>query len=340
MNDERRTDRQAASRKGKAQTRSRQSIWIRSPAIWTIPVYTRRRSSTAWRQTDSSACCCPRNGRHRHRASWDMSSRPKPSSRSCPAIASIINNHALTAHGIAKWGSDKQKSHYLPALAKGEQLGAVAIYEAGSTPGIGSDALVASRRSGWIHADRHEDLRAECRRRQRLYRVRGARTGGRRGWLDRLRRRCHGSGSAGGSRSGNHGLEGVSSRASDVLGWLPVSEHALLGTVNGGSSIADHLLSLGAVAEAAQTSGSERRRRSMPRNMRSNGCSFTIRLRRCKRSRRCWPRVSTDSHLAWLGVQRAAQLIEGGAPFERERAMVKAFLAPRRLKVADRQLPS
>ncbi len=33
-------------------------------------------------------------------------------SRTCPAIASIINNHALFAYAIDHWGSEAQKSQY------------------------------------------------------------------------------------------------------------------------------------------------------------------------------------------------------------------------------------
>jgi alkylation response protein AidB-like acyl-CoA dehydrogenase len=65
-------------------------------------------------------------------------------SHSCPAIASIINNHALASYAIAHWGSEAQKAAYLPALVKGEKLGAIAIQEEGPTPGTGPDALLAT----------------------------------------------------------------------------------------------------------------------------------------------------------------------------------------------------
>ena len=65
-------------------------------------------------------------------------------SRSCPAIASVINNHALFAYALEHWGSDAQKKQYLPALAKGDKLGAIAIQEEGPTPGVGRSALVSN----------------------------------------------------------------------------------------------------------------------------------------------------------------------------------------------------
>ncbi len=36
--------------------------------------------------------------------------------------------------------------------------------------------------------------------------------------------------------------------------------------------------------------------------------------------------IATDSYVAWLGVRHAAQLIDDGAPFTVEAAMVKSFL--------------
>ncbi len=71
-------------------------------------------------------------------------------SQSCAGVASIVNSHALFAYAIAHWGSEAQKKKYLPALAKGEMLGAVAIMENGPGPGVGPDALQATARPGAI----------------------------------------------------------------------------------------------------------------------------------------------------------------------------------------------
>ncbi|QTF08990.1 hypothetical protein HC231_14545 [Brenneria izadpanahii] len=69
-------------------------------------------------------------------------------SESCAAVATILNNHTLGALAIAEWGSETQKGDYLPPLAKGERLATPAIYENGPAPGIGADALLASRQGG------------------------------------------------------------------------------------------------------------------------------------------------------------------------------------------------
>src|SRR5208282_4222869 len=66
-------------------------------------------------------------------------------SRTSAAVASIVNNHTLAAYVIENWGTAEQKKQYLPGMAKGDTLGALAVYEHGPTPGIGPDVLVATK---------------------------------------------------------------------------------------------------------------------------------------------------------------------------------------------------
>lgn len=57
--------------------------------------------------------------------------------RACAATAAIFEVHSsLCAEAIYRWGSEEQKRHYLPRLARGELLGAYALTEptAGSDP--------------------------------------------------------------------------------------------------------------------------------------------------------------------------------------------------------------
>ena len=44
-------------------------------------------------------------------------------------------------------GHAEQKKEYLPAMASGEILGGFAVYEHGPTPGVGADALVATKQA-------------------------------------------------------------------------------------------------------------------------------------------------------------------------------------------------
>ena len=65
--------------------------------------------------------------------------------------ASIVNNHTIAALAIEQFGSPEQQKHYLPKLAKGETLGALALFESGPTPGVGPDALTAVKHAeGWV----------------------------------------------------------------------------------------------------------------------------------------------------------------------------------------------
>jgi butyryl-CoA dehydrogenase len=47
-------------------------------------------------------------------------------SRSCAAVTSIMNHHAMASYAIQNWGNETLKKQYLPAMAKGEILGALA----------------------------------------------------------------------------------------------------------------------------------------------------------------------------------------------------------------------
>jgi glutaryl-CoA dehydrogenase (non-decarboxylating) len=56
--------------------------------------------------------------------------------KACSSVRSLLTVHDMVAHGIRRWGSPAQKERYLPAMAKGELLGALGLSE----PNAGSDA--------------------------------------------------------------------------------------------------------------------------------------------------------------------------------------------------------
>jgi len=59
-------------------------------------------------------------------------------------VAAILVNHAsLAAYALNRWGTTEQKRHYLTAMCKGEQLGAMALTEPGAAPGVGPNRVVA-----------------------------------------------------------------------------------------------------------------------------------------------------------------------------------------------------
>jgi alkylation response protein AidB-like acyl-CoA dehydrogenase len=55
--------------------------------------------------------------------------------RVCPAIPMALQVHHMATHAFSKFGNEEQKKKYLPPLAKGETMGAVAVTD----PSGGSD---------------------------------------------------------------------------------------------------------------------------------------------------------------------------------------------------------
>lgn len=71
--------------------------------------------------------------------------------RGCSSLRSLLTVHDMVAHAVERWGSREHKERYLPRLAKGEILGALALSE----PNAGSDAksvetVAASDGDAWV----------------------------------------------------------------------------------------------------------------------------------------------------------------------------------------------
>ncbi|MFF3847881.1 acyl-CoA dehydrogenase family protein [Streptomyces sp. NPDC002328] len=62
--------------------------------------------------------------------------------RACSSVRSLLTVHTMTAHAIARWGSAHLKRTWLPRLARGERVAALAVSE----PNAGSDAAAVSTR--------------------------------------------------------------------------------------------------------------------------------------------------------------------------------------------------
>lgn len=56
--------------------------------------------------------------------------------RGCSSLRSLLTVHGMVALALLRWGSDEQRSQWLPKMAAGEMIGAFALTE----PGVGSDA--------------------------------------------------------------------------------------------------------------------------------------------------------------------------------------------------------
>jgi len=247
-------------------------------------------------------------------------------SRSCAAVASILNNHVLAAHAIDRWGNESQKTEYLAALAAGKKLGTLATYETGSTPGVGTDALIASRHgTGFTLTGTKAFVRNAGA--ADVYVVfatleLAAETDGMTAFLVD----ANTPGLTVGPELDTMGLKGCPVAHLTFLN-VSLAEGTLLGSVTGGTAIADHLLAVGAVAEGAQTVGIGKAAARHAADYAKHRVQFRHPVAALQAIQTMLTEVATDSHLAWLGVQQTAQLIDSGAPFKAEAAMVKAFLA-------------
>ncbi len=56
--------------------------------------------------------------------------------RGCSSVRSLLTVHGMVGHALQRWGSRRQKQHWLPRLASGSTLAAFALTE----PNVGSDA--------------------------------------------------------------------------------------------------------------------------------------------------------------------------------------------------------
>jgi alkylation response protein AidB-like acyl-CoA dehydrogenase len=246
-------------------------------------------------------------------------------SRSCPAIASILNNHALAAHAVAQWGSDAQKQHYLPPLAKGRKLGTLAIYEDGPSPGIGPDPLLALRQGGGFTLTGTKAFVRNAGVADLYVTFATLEPTAKEPRLTAFLVDADTSGLTIGPGLDTMGLKGCPV-AQLFFQAAALGPDALLGEENGGSAIATRLLSLGSLAEAAQTVGIGWAAVKHAAEFATRRVQFGHPIATLQAIQTLLAEAATDCHLAWLGIQRAAQLVEDGAPFEIHAAMVKAFV--------------
>jgi butyryl-CoA dehydrogenase len=234
-------------------------------------------------------------------------------SQACPAVASILNQHALVAYAVFKWGKPAQQARYLPGLVEGQSLGALAIAEGGR------DAFTAMIGGGKITLNRKKEF------------VRNA------GVADvYLGFTSAGTDVIGFIASGQ--TEGLSADTQDRtmgLRGCPVAdlifsdvvpdEADLLGTLQNGSLIRAALTAARVLGEAAQSVGIGRIAASHAAAAARRRVQFGHPSADLQAIQQLLGEIATDSHLAWLGVLHAAQLIDEGAPFALEAGMVQSF---------------
>jgi butyryl-CoA dehydrogenase len=247
-------------------------------------------------------------------------------SRECAAVAAILVNHSLAAYAIQRWGKTDQKKDYLPKMAKGETLGAFAIYEHGSTPGVGADALQAKKTAdGWVLNGTKAYVRnagvadlyvvAACTDPEA-----GAKA------LATFIVSGKAAGLSVGEQAETMGLKGCPV-ADLIFKNVAIPATAQLGELTEGNAIITETLAINAVAEAAETVGIGQAAVEHAAAYSKTRIQFGKPISALQAIQTMLAETAGDCHLARLGLRYAAQLIDLGEPFQVEAAMVKAFLA-------------
>jgi butyryl-CoA dehydrogenase len=246
-------------------------------------------------------------------------------SRYSAAVASIVNNHTICAYIIQNWGTADQKKQYLPALAKGDTLGAVAIFETGPTPGVGPEALVAVKQDvGYVLNGKKAFVRNAGKAGVYVVFATADPAAGAKA-LTAFVVKSDAIGLKVGAKLDTMGLKGCPV-ADITFENVVIPETSLLGAVNEGSAIATKALAVYSVAEAAQTVGIGQAAVEHAAAYAKQRVQFGKPVATLQPIQTMLAEVATDCHLARLGMQNAAMLIEEGKPFEVEAAMIKSFL--------------
>lgn len=245
-------------------------------------------------------------------------------SRSCAAVASIMNNQALVSYAIHRWGNESQTKQYLPALITGEIVGAFAVFEHGPRPGIGSDALVATKKDGGYLLN---GTKAYVRNAgvAGVYLVFGVTDTPDPKALTAFLVDAKAKGLRVGDPYPTMGLRGCPV-ADVVFDNVTVADAAVVGAVKGAGEIVTQTLALSSLAEAAETVGIGQAAVEHAAAYSKQRVQFGKPVGAFQAVQTLMAEVATDCHLARLGLLYTAQLIEDGKPFEAEAAMLKSFL--------------
>jgi acyl-CoA dehydrogenase len=245
-------------------------------------------------------------------------------SRSCAAVASIMNNQAIVSYVIHRWGSQTQIKQYLPALMQGELVGAFALAEHGPTPGIGSGALVATKKdSGYVLNGTKAYVRNAGA--AGLYLVFAVTDTQEPKALTAFLVDAGVKGMKLGEPYPTMGLRGCP--VADVgFDNVFIAETAVVGALKGAAEIISQTLALLSLAEAAQTVGIGQAAVEHAAAYSKQRVQFGKPIGTFQAVQTLLAEVASDCHLSRLGLRYTAQLIEDGQPFEAEAAKLRSFL--------------
>ena len=247
-------------------------------------------------------------------------------SRVSAAVASILVNHTMAAYAIQRWGSAAQKKTWLPNLASGKTLGAFAVYEHGQTPGVGADALMATREpEGWVLKGRKAFVRNAGKADTYVVLACVDPAAGAKG-LAAFIVNAKASGLTVAEPAETMGLKGCPV-ADLVFEHVILSDEALLGSLTDGPTLMNETLAMASVAEGAQTVGIGQAAVEHAAAYAKTRIQFGRPIASLQAIQTMLADTLTDCHMARLGILVAAERIELNEPFLVEAAMVKSFLA-------------
>jgi butyryl-CoA dehydrogenase len=245
-------------------------------------------------------------------------------SRSCAAVASIMNNQALVSYAIHRWGNQTQITQYVPALIKGEMVGAFALSEHGPAPGIGSGALVATKKdSGYALNGTKAYVRNAGV--AGVYLVFAVTDPAAPKELTAFLVDANAKGLKVGEPYTTMGLRGCPV-ADVIFDNVAVVDAAVVGTLKGAGEIVSKALALFSLAEAAQTVGIGQAAVEHASAYSKQRVQFGKPIGTFQAVQTLLAEVASDCHLARLGLRYAAQSIEDGQPFEADAAKLRSFL--------------
>ncbi len=239
-------------------------------------------------------------------------------SRASAGVAAIVVSHGAAAYAINRWGTPAQKQKYLPPLAKGAKLGAVAMTEPGPSVGEGPEAVMATQQGSYLLKGRKcyvANAGAAA-----VYVVFGC------------------TDPAVGAKSmtafvvdaAAPGLQVGAKKSTMGLRARPLADLVfdnvaaeVLGSVNGGTAIAAELLAATAIAEAAQTVGVVSFALEHAARYAQQRVQFGRPIAAFQAIQTILAEVAANCHAARLAVYDAAGLVEQGKSFAAEASMVK-----------------
>ena len=259
-------------------------------------------------------------------------------SRVSPTVCLIVSVHSsLFCYSILKYGTDRQKSTYLPSAAKGDLLGAFSITE----PGAGSDATA---------------LKTKAQRQGDFYILNGTKA-----WVT--------NGTEAGAliifavTEKEPGLKKLSAFIVDksfpglrvskiekkmglhssptaevILEDCRVPADNLLGGEGKGASIAFHCLDYSRIGIAAQAVGLSQRALEEALNYARQRQAFGKKIAEFEAVQFMLADCATQLEAARLLTYRAADLFDRGKPFSKEAAMAKLYASEAANRIAYQAL--